>query len=134
MSCLQFPGMDRGAFTPAASAALLGAALCGFLGLFSCAPPSWRGGIHAILAWSQTGVRVVEVPTESPAARADLKPGDRIVAVDGRPLAGLSSDAVQALLSGEVGSTAKLEVLRDGQRLTLAVAREPYSTKQGVGP
>ena len=76
---------------------------------------------------------MVEVPPESPAQRADLRAGDRILRVDGKAVAGRSSEDVQKLLSGEVGSTASLEVLRDGQRLTLQVVREPY-VKKGVGP
>ncbi len=78
-------------------------------------------------------MRVVEVPADSPAARAGLRPGDRVVKVDGKALEGRSSQQVQQLLSGEVGSTATLEVLRDGQRLALQVQREPYA-KKGVGP
>ena len=96
-------------------------------GSVACGPPAWRGGIHAQLAWSAHGVRVVEVPEEGPARRADLRPGDRILSVDGVALAGRDSDDVQRLLSGEVGSHARLEVLRDGELLTLTVEREPYA-------
>jgi carboxyl-terminal processing protease len=71
------------------------------------------------------------VPGEGPAHRADLRPDDRIVSVDGVALAGRDSEAVQRLLSGEVGSRARLEVLRDGRLVTLAVEREPYA-KKGV--
>ena len=74
-------------------------------------------------------MRVVEVPPEGPAQRAGLRAGDRIVAVNGAPVTGRTSEEVQKLLSGEVGSTASLEVLREGERLTLHVAREPYATK-----
>ena len=103
--------------------------LCGAIALAACGPPPWRGGIHAQLAWSEQGVRVIEVPPEGPAHRADLRPGDRIVAVDGVPVAGRDSVAVQGLLSGEVGSRATLEVLRDGRTLTIPVQREPYARK-----
>ena len=126
MSRLQFPVADpRGIF--AATIAW------SWVALTSCGPPSWPGGIHALLGWSEAGVRVVEVPADSPAARAGLQAGDRILQVDGKPLAGRSSQDVQKLLTGEVGSTASLEVLRDGERLALQVVREPYRTK-GVGP
>ena len=107
-------------------------ALCGSLLLIACGPPSWQGGIHAVLAWSHAGVRVVEVPPDGPAQRADLRAGDRIVAVDGKPVAGRDSRAVQQLLSGEVGSRATIEVLRDGQPLTLSIEREPYAKKGAV--
>lgn len=104
--------------------AVSGALLAGSV---ACGPPVWKGGIHAQLAWSPHGVRVVEVPEEGPARRADLRPDDRILSVDGKALAGRDSDDVQRLLSGEVGSQARLEVLRDGQLLTLHVEREPYA-------
>jgi C-terminal processing protease CtpA/Prc len=103
--------------------------LCGAIALVACGPPTWRGGIHAQLAWSEQGVRIVEVPPDGPAHRADLRAGDRIVAIDGRPVAGRDSAAVQRLLSGEVGSRATLEVLRDGRSLTIPVQRAPYARK-----
>jgi C-terminal processing protease CtpA/Prc len=121
MKHLQFPDVNR----------LL--AFCGWLTLASCGPPTWAGGIHAHLAWSHEGVRVVEVPANSPALRGDLRVDDRVLSVDGKPVAGLSGSAVHRLLSGEVGSTATLEVLRGADRLTLQILREPYATK-GVGP
>ena len=74
-------------------------------------------------------MRVVEVPPEGPAHAADLRAGDRIVAIDGTQIAGRDSDAVQRLLSGEVGSRATLQVLRDGRSLTIPVQREPYARK-----
>jgi carboxyl-terminal processing protease len=107
--------------------------LCGWLALSSCGPPTWSGGIHAQLAWSHEAVRVVEVPAHGPAERAGLRVDDRVVSVDGKPLAGLSGEAVHKLLSGEVGSTARLEVLRGADRVALSIVREPYQTK-GVGP
>lgn len=122
----QFPVADRRGIFAAIIAA-------GWVAIASCGPPSWPGGIHALLAWSEAGVRVVEVPADSPAARAGLQPGDRILQVDGKALTGRSSQDVQQLLSGEVGSTASLEVLRDGEVLALHIAREPYA-KKGVGP
>jgi carboxyl-terminal processing protease len=74
-------------------------------------------------------VRVLEVPPESPAERAGLRANDRIVAIDGKPIAGRDSESVQALLSGDVGSVAQLQVLRDGQPVAIAIEREPYVRK-----
>ncbi|MDB4972175.1 MAG: hypothetical protein JWN48_516, partial [Myxococcaceae bacterium] len=106
------------------------------LGLPGCGPPTWQGGIHAQLAWSHKGVRVVEVPAESPARRADLREDDRILRIDGTAIEGLPIEAVHALLSGPVGSTATVEVLRGSTEVTLKIAREPYDTPNqntGVG-
>ena len=95
----------------------------------SCGPPSWQGGIHAQLAWSHKGVRVVEIPVDSPARRAGLQENDWILSVDGRPLSGLPVERVHELLSGQVGSTVTMEVLRGAEPLTLQIAREPYEAK-----
>lgn len=120
MKLLQFPVVNRVV------------ALAGLLAWASCGPPAWQGGIHAQLAWSHEGVRVVEVPADGPAFRADLREDDRLLSVDGQPTKGLSSEAIHKLLSGEVGSIAVVEVLRGAEQLTLRIAREPYESK-GVG-
>jgi S1-C subfamily serine protease len=106
---------------------LAGAALLAIVCGVSCGPPAWRGGIHALLAWSPTGVRVVEVPQDSPAERAGLRPDDRLLTIDGRPTSGMTSEQVQHRLSGEVGSVVALEVLRGDQELALNITREPYA-------
>jgi len=46
----------------------------------------------------------------SPAARAGLKPGDVIVAVDGRRLAGVSADKATELIKGSPGTGVTLQV------------------------
>jgi hypothetical protein len=46
------------------------------------------------------GLRVVEVYDDSPAKRAGIRPGDVIVAADGRSLAGRSEEASTALIKG----------------------------------
>ncbi|HEY6876422.1 MAG TPA: PDZ domain-containing protein [Polyangiales bacterium] len=105
-----------------------------WIALSACGPPTWRGGIHALLAWSPAGVRVVEVPPDSPAARAGLLVDDRLVTIDGRPVAGMTLEQVQQRLSGEVGSTATLEVLRGDRELELFVSREPYAKPSDRAP
>ena len=63
-------------------------------------------------------LEVVEVVEDSPAARAGLRPGDLVLAVDGLPV----SDAtdLQRLLTAErIGAELPLDVARDADRLTL---------------
>jgi carboxyl-terminal processing protease len=102
--------------------------LCALLA--ACGAPRWSGGIHALLAWSERAVRVTEVPAGGPAERAGLRAGDVIFAIDRKPIAGLSSEQVRALLSGEVGSSVELEIERDGEHQTLRVERAPYRRKR----
>jgi S1-C subfamily serine protease len=103
---------------------LVGLALWAILA--ACGRPTWAGGIHANLAWSPRGVRVVEVPDGGAAFQAGLQPEDRLVLVDGRPVAGLSGAQVHELLMGEVGTHVELVVLRDEQPVKLRVERVPY--------
>jgi S1-C subfamily serine protease len=66
----------------------------------------------------KAGVEVVEVVPGSPAAAADLRPEDLIVAVDDRPVARV--DDVQRLMIGDrIGARVVLDVLREGRPITV---------------
>ncbi|MGD0472412.1 MAG: S41 family peptidase [Candidatus Velthaea sp.] len=84
------------------------------------------GGIGVSLALTAEGeYQADQVFDDAPAARAGLLAGDRIVAVDGKPLAGRSPAAVAALLKGRAGTTVQLDVLRaaDAQTQRLSIVR-----------
>jgi carboxyl-terminal processing protease len=68
------------------------------------------------------GLRVEEVYKGSPAQEGGLKVGDVIVAVNGKSLAGKTSDQSTALIKGPSGSSVELEV-RDGRKLKLRRAK-----------
>jgi Lon-like protease len=68
----------------------------------------------------QTQVVVMQTVPGYPASRV-LKPGDEILAVDGKPVTGESSLS-SLITSHPVGSVLQLTVLRAGQTLTLPVA------------
>ncbi len=53
------------------------------------------------------------------AHRAGIRVGDRLVAIDGHPTLRLSSRELRKYTRGQVGSVAKLDVLRDGRSDTL---------------
>lgn len=61
------------------------------------------------------GPRVERVLAGGPAARGGIRPGDRVVAVDGRPAGGLTPGAAEALLTGAPGDTVRLTVLSAGR-------------------
>ena len=62
----------------------------------------------------------------SPAERAGIVLGDRVVAVDGRPIAELDAGEVRARLANEVGAVVELELAgRDGGRRTVHLTPEP---------
>lgn len=80
-------------------------------------PPRWVRDLHLP---SPSGVEVLEVEPDSPAARAGLAPGDVIVALDERGVAG--TDDLHRVLSRPLAKPEiTLDVLRGGQRLRLPV-------------
>ena len=85
--------------------------------------PSFSG-IGVTVRPDPAGPLVVESVIQStPAAKAGLRRGDRIVAVNGRSLAGRPSSASIALIKGEPGTKVALTITRDGRRSTQAVER-----------
>jgi carboxyl-terminal processing protease len=71
------------------------------------------------------GVVLAAVAPESPAARAGLRVGDRVLAVDGIALATLDLAAATALLEGPEGSIATLRLQRGRNRPEVQVQRSP---------
>ena len=68
---------------------------------------------------------VVIAPIEgSPAERAGIKSGDRIVSVDGADVRGQGLDKVVKRMRGAIGTKVKLGVRRDKQTLTFELVRE----------
>jgi S1-C subfamily serine protease len=70
---------------------------------------------------AEAAVRVTSVEAASPAARAGLREGDLIVALDGEPVGGI--DDLHRLLTGErAGKQAPLTVLRGHERKVLSIS------------
>src|SRR3954464_4340342 len=69
----------------------------------------------------QSGVEVVQVSEDSPAARAGLRPEDLIVELDGLPVADVA-DIQRLMVVEKIGSPLSLKVLREGRELELSLA------------
>ena len=82
-------------------------------------PPSFTG-IGVAVDPTRGGLLIARVFDSSPAARARLKTGEEIVAVNGRTLAGLSADAAAALIKGPPGTDVELRVREKRAGHTLA--------------
>ncbi len=67
-----------------------------------------------------SAVMIGTVEPDSAAARAGLKGGDIIVALDGQPIAG-ADDLVRALTGETIGKRVVLDVLRGTERLSIAM-------------
>ena len=81
-------------------------------------------GLGVELKADRGALLIVHVIPGSPADRAGIKDGDRIVSVDGRSTAELSTDEAAAMLSGEEGSSVRVIAETAGQRRELLVRRE----------
>lgn len=64
------------------------------------------------------GVLVLSIEAKSPAERADVQPGDVIIALDTKPVAGID-DLHRVLTEEIIGTTVELTILRNRRRTTL---------------
>src|SRR5271166_4240472 len=95
-------------------------------------PPSFTG-IGVSVGPERRGLLIARVFNSSPAARAGLKPGDVILAVDGHKLEGLNANAAVALIKGLPGTDVELvsEAPR-GQHATGGVTRTMKITRATI--
>jgi len=81
--------------------------------------PPEKGGLGIQLGPAPEGVEVVGVFEDSPAWEAGIEVGDIIAAVDGARIDRLSLEDTAALISGPVGETVQVSIVRyfeDGSR------------------
>ncbi|MCB9663823.1 MAG: PDZ domain-containing protein [Alphaproteobacteria bacterium] len=81
------------------------------------------GGIGAMVRSDPDGVVLTDVPPGTPAALAGLREGDLVVGADGQPLSGLRLPEQIARVTGPVGETVRLQVIRGGRVVELEVER-----------
>ena len=81
------------------------------------------GGIGIKFDMVESEARIVEVIEETPAAKAGLRVGDVILAIDGEPIRAMDRGDISARLRGAVASDLSLTVRRDTETLQLALRR-----------
>jgi len=87
----------------------------------------WNAGIQARLAWSTQGLRVLSIPSDSPAREMGLQVNDRIVAIDGWSISGKPYDQVIQRLRGPVGSEVILKTVDEqNSERVVRVIRMPH--------
>jgi S1-C subfamily serine protease len=74
-----------------------------------------------------SGAVVISVTEGSPAQRAGLREGDVIVALDGKPVAGVD-DLQRLLTDARVGVSSSLTMIRRTEKLELKVVPEESGT------
>ncbi|MGH6889378.1 MAG: S41 family peptidase [Rhizomicrobium sp.] len=74
------------------------------------------GGLGIEVTMEDGLIKVISPIDDTPAARAGIKPGDFIAAVDGTPIQGMALDDAIAKMRGPQGSKVTLTVLRSGAK------------------
>ncbi|MEN9301934.1 MAG: hypothetical protein RL264_363 [Bacteroidota bacterium] len=93
------------------------------------------GGIGALIRRIGDDTYVSDLYEGNPAEKSGLKPGDKIISIDGKPMHKKSSDDVSTALKGPKGTTIKIEIERPNEgKKTVSVTRDeikipdvPYS-------
>jgi carboxyl-terminal processing protease len=65
-----------------------------------------------------------DVPVGLPAARAGLRVGDEVVAIDGRAVQTMTPDQVDEAFRGPAGTVVVLRVHRHGDEMDIPIKRE----------
>ncbi|MCA9668561.1 MAG: PDZ domain-containing protein [Myxococcales bacterium] len=86
-------------------------------------PRKGRGKVGMVISAITRGAEVRHVVPNSPAHRAGLRPFDRIIKVDGQPLAKLSIHQIVARITGPPGTQVTLGVERGNRYLLLTLMR-----------
>jgi carboxyl-terminal processing protease len=74
------------------------------------------GGVGVEIQMEDGLIKVVSPIDGTPAAKAGIKPGDRIGAVDGQSIVGLSQDDAINKMRGPAGSKIVLTIIREGEK------------------
>lgn len=84
------------------------------------------GGIGSLIRLHGDYVIIAKPYKDSPADRAGLKVGDKILNIGGQDMTGATTEKVSSLLKGDPGTTVKLKIKRwlTDQEVDLAIKRE----------
>lgn len=95
----------------------------GYIGLGGQTAPIHRRIVRYFGLPVETGVLVLSTEANSPARRAGLREADVIVGFDGQAVTGID-DLHRLLTEQGIGTRSTLDVIRDTERLTLAIVPE----------
>ena len=87
------------------------------------------GGVGSTIRTIDDHVIIIGPYKDSPADKAGLKPGDRIISIDGENMVGKNSEDVSRLLKGAPGTKVSLTIERDGVKIQKELKRERIELK-----
>ena len=92
-------------------------------------------GIGAYVDTTNDYLTVISPIPGSPAEKVGLKPGDRIVAIDGEDMTGVDPELARRKVLGPAGSVVKLSIAREGESrlLEIEITREKIIIKSASG-
>lgn len=79
------------------------------------------------------GLDVIGVTEGGPAKDAGIQPQDRIIAVDGQRIAGMTLEQVRGMIQGEAETKVNLTILREQQEIAFTVTRRQIQTVVATG-
>jgi len=91
------------------------------------------GSVDAVFRYrtAEHSTVIHEVKPDSFSEEAGLKPGDILLAIDGRDITNATFEGVRAALRGPVGTKAVLTVKRGAKIIELSVERRSASVNRG---
>ena len=90
-------------------------------------------GVTVALREDGTGFDILTVEPGGSAAEGGIRPGDIMIEVDGQSLAQKDNAEMRAMTQGEVGTTVKIGVLRDGEKMEFTLERRRIQVKVAEG-
>jgi carboxyl-terminal processing protease len=90
-------------------------------------------GMDVAVAPTTKSLVVLAPMPDSPAMRAGLVPGDRIVRIDGNSAEGLSRNEAIERIRGPVGTPVVIDVDRSGEELSFSIVRQAIQVKSVMG-
>ena len=85
-------------------------------------------GITIAVAEDGSGLDVLEVNPDGPAMEAGIRVGDVVIAVEGQPTAGQTTEETRNLVRGKEGTTVSITVRRGTEEITMDVMRRQILT------
>ena len=90
-------------------------------------------GIGAEIATKENQLQVVAPLPDTPAEKAGLRPGDPIIAINGKDTAGMTTELAVSKIRGKKGTTVKITIVRDNEPKELEITRSRIVVEDASG-